>query len=50
MEEAEEKKEKVERLKKKLEHWIERNKEHAGSFRKAAKEEEEIGLWKLVDV
>lgn len=44
MEEAGEKKEKVERLKKKLEHWIEHNKDHAESFRKAAREAEEIGL------
>lgn len=36
--------EKVERLKKKLEHWAEHNKEHAESFRKAAREAEEIGL------
>ncbi len=35
---------KVERLKKKLEHWVEHNKEHAESFRKAAGEAEEIGL------
>jgi len=40
----EEKKERVLRLKKKLEHWIEHNKDHAGSFRKAAREAEEIGL------
>lgn len=32
------------RLQKKLEHWIEHNNEHAGSFRKAAREAEEIGL------
>jgi len=44
MEEAKEKKEKVERVKKKLEHWIEHNKEHAESFRKAAREADEIGL------
>ena len=36
--------EKVERLQKKLEHWVEHNKEHAESFRKAAREAEEIGL------
>jgi len=36
--------EKVERLKKKLEHWAEHNKEHAERFRKAAREAEEIGL------
>ncbi len=40
----EEKKEKVEKLRKKLEHWVEHNKEHAESFRKAAREAEEIGL------
>jgi len=40
----EEKKEKVERLKRKLEHWVEHNKEHAESFRKAAREAEENGL------
>ena len=40
----EKKMEKVERLKKKLEHWVEHNKEHAESFRKAAREAEEIGL------
>ena len=40
----EKKMEKVERLKKKLEHWVGHNKEHAESFRKAAKEAEEIGL------
>ncbi|MEA1957914.1 MAG: hypothetical protein U9N01_06115 [Euryarchaeota archaeon] len=40
----EKKMEKVERLKKKLEHWAEHNKEHAESFRKAAREAEEIGL------
>ena len=32
------------RLQKKIEHWIEHNKEHAESFRKAAREAEEIGL------
>jgi len=36
--------EKVERLKKELEHRVEHNKEHAESFRKAAREAEEIGL------
>lgn len=36
--------EKVERLRKKLEHWVEHNKEHAESFKKAASEAEEIGL------
>jgi len=40
----EKKMEKVERLQKKLEHWVEHNKEHAESFRKAAREAEEIGL------
>ena len=40
----EKKMEKVERLKKKLEHWAEHNKEHAESFRKVAREAEEIGL------
>jgi len=40
----EKKMEKVERLKKKLEHWAEHNKEHAESFRKEAREAEEIGL------
>ena len=35
--------EKVERLRKKLEHWVEHNKEHAERFRKAAREAEEIG-------
>lgn len=38
------KEERVLRLQKKLEHWIEHNKEHAESFRKAAREAEEIGL------
>jgi len=37
-------KEQVLRLQKKLEHWITHNKEHAESFRKAAREAEEIGL------
>lgn len=37
-------KEQVLRLQKKLEHWIEHNKEHAESIRKAAREAEEIGL------
>ena len=36
--------ERVIRLQKKLEHWIEHNKEHAESFRKAAREAEELGL------
>jgi hypothetical protein len=36
--------EQVLRLQKKLEHWIEHNKEHAESFRKAAQEAEKIGL------
>lgn len=40
----EKKKEKVERLKKRLEHWVEHNKEHTESFRKAARDAEEIGL------
>ena len=40
----EKKMEKVERLQKKLEHWVEHNKEHAESFRKAAREAEESGL------
>ncbi|MCW3133366.1 MAG: hypothetical protein N2V78_03450 [Methanophagales archaeon] len=39
-----EKKERVERLQKRLEHWVEHNKEHAESFSKAAREAEEIGL------
>lgn len=43
MEEAE-KKERVLRLQNKLEHWIEHNKEHAESFRKAAREAEKLGL------
>lgn len=34
----------VERLKKKLEHWIAHNKEHAESFRKAAREADAIVL------
>ena len=34
----------VERLQKKLEHWVEHNKEHAESFRRVAREAEEIGL------
>jgi hypothetical protein len=38
------KEEQVLRLQKKLEHWIVHNKEHAESFRKAAREAEEIGL------
>jgi ferric-dicitrate binding protein FerR (iron transport regulator) len=38
------KEEQVLRLQKKLEHWIAHNKEHAESFRKAAREAEEIGL------
>ena len=37
-------KEQALRLQKKLEHWIAHNKEHAESFRKAAREAEEIGL------
>jgi len=37
-------KKKVERLKKKLEHWVEHNKEHAESFRKAAGEADAIGV------
>lgn len=37
-------KEQALRLQKKLEHWIEHNKEHAESFRKAARDAEEIGL------
>jgi hypothetical protein len=40
----EKEKERVERLKKRLEHWAEHNKEHASSFTKAAKEAEELGL------
>jgi len=40
----EDNKEQVLRLKKKLEHWIAHNKEHAESFRKAARDAEEIGL------
>ncbi len=36
--------EKIERLRKKLEHWVGHNKEHAESFRKAAREAEAIGL------
>ena len=36
--------EKVERLRKKLEQQAGHNKEHAGSFRKVAREAEEIGL------
>ncbi|HJH25384.1 MAG TPA: hypothetical protein C5S37_01135 [Methanophagales archaeon] len=40
----EKKMEKVDRLQKKLEHWVEYNKELAESFRKAAREAEEIGL------
>ena len=32
------------RLQKKLEHWIVHNNEHAESFRKAARDAEEIGL------
>jgi ferric-dicitrate binding protein FerR (iron transport regulator) len=38
------KEERVLRLQKKLEHWIAHNKEHAESFRKAAREAEELGL------
>jgi len=38
------KKERVLRLQKRIEHWIEHNKEHAESFRKAAREAEELGL------
>ena len=37
-------KEQALRLQKKLEHWIAHNKEHAESFRKAAREAEETGL------
>ena len=37
-------KEQVLRLQKKLEHWIAHNKEHAESFRKAAREAEGLGL------
>ena len=32
------------RLQKKLEHWIEHNNTHAESFKKAARDAEEIGL------
>jgi len=39
-----EKEEMIQRLQKRLEHWIGHNKEHAESFRKAAREAEEIGL------
>jgi hypothetical protein len=35
---------KAERLKKKLGHWVEHNKGHAESFRKAAREADAIGL------
>jgi ferric-dicitrate binding protein FerR (iron transport regulator) len=38
------KEERALRLQKKLEHWIAHNKEHAESFRKAAREAEEVGL------
>jgi len=38
------KEKRVHRLQKKLEHWTEHNKEHAESFRKAAREAEELGL------
>jgi ferric-dicitrate binding protein FerR (iron transport regulator) len=38
------KEERVLRLQKKLEHWIAHNKDHAESFRKAAREAEELGL------
>ena len=44
LEMREDKKEQALRLQKKLEHWIEHNKEHAESFRKAARDAEEIGL------
>ena len=37
-------KEQALRLQKKIEHWIAHNKEHAESFRKAARDAEEIGL------
>ena len=40
----EDKKEQALRLQKKIEHWIAHNKEHAESFRKAARDAEEIGL------
>ncbi|MBN1762695.1 MAG: hypothetical protein JW878_06445 [Methanomicrobia archaeon] len=40
----EDKKEQALRLQKKLEHWIAHNKDHAESFRKAARDAEEIGL------
>jgi hypothetical protein len=40
----EDNKEQALRLQKKLEHWITHNKAHAESFRKAAREAEEIGL------
>jgi hypothetical protein len=43
MEEAE-KRERVLRLQKKLEHWVEHNMEHAASFRKAAQEADALGL------
>jgi hypothetical protein len=43
MEESE-KKEGVLRLQKKLEHWVVHNMEHANSFRKAAREADELGL------
>jgi len=36
--------EQILRLQIKLEHWITHNKEHAESFRKAARDAEEIGL------
>jgi ferric-dicitrate binding protein FerR (iron transport regulator) len=38
------KEERALRLQKKLEHWIAHNKEHAESFRKAARDAEEVGL------
>jgi hypothetical protein len=40
----EKRKERIERLQRRLEHWVEHNKDHAESFRKAAREAEEIGL------
>ncbi len=41
---GENKEERIERLQRRLEHWVDHNKDHAESFRKAAREAEVIGL------
>ena len=42
--EAAEKDARVLRLQKKLEHWVVHNREHAASFKKAAREADALGL------